>query len=107
MEMRIPTRVQGDRGEMSALHWLSCIGARVWIPLGHSPDADLVAELDGGLTRIQVKTSTFRRNDRFEVMLSTRGGNRSWNARIGPSSCVRRLTSIRSAGGAPELESRT
>jgi len=52
--------------------------------LGHSPDADLVAEMDGRLLRVQVKTSTLRsrrrtRTDRWDVSLATNGGNQSWS----------------------------
>jgi hypothetical protein len=53
-------RVQGDLGEFSAMEWLASRGALVWIPLGHSPDVDLMAELDDRLLRIQVKTSTLK-----------------------------------------------
>ena len=76
-------RVQGDLGELSAMEWLASKGALVWIPLGHSPDVDLMAELDGRLVRIQVKTSTYsvqtpRGDKRWQVSLVTGGGNQSW-----------------------------
>jgi hypothetical protein len=51
----------------------------VWIPFGHSPDCDLLAQRENKLLRIQVKTSTCFRNDRWVVATCTRGGNRSWN----------------------------
>ena len=76
---RIPPRLQGDIGEWSAIGWLIDQGAKVFLPLGHSPDVDLVADFGDRLVRVQVKTSTVRRNGRFEVTLVTRGGNRSWN----------------------------
>jgi PD-(D/E)XK endonuclease len=72
-------RRQGDLGEFSAIEWLGSRGYPVWIPLGHSPDVDLVTEIDGRLLRVQVKTATVFRNGRFEVTLCTRGGNQSWN----------------------------
>jgi len=73
-------RQQGDFGEMSAAYWLASKGAIVLIPLGHSPDYDLVAELDGRLVRIEVKTCTRRTPyGRWAVMLCTRGGNQSWS----------------------------
>lgn len=77
-------RVQGDLGELSAMEWLASKGALVWIPLGHSPDVDLMADFDGRLVRIQVKTSTLRVNtpkgsERWNVSISTRGGNQSWS----------------------------
>lgn len=54
-------------------------GYAVYYPLGHSPDCDLIAERNGALLRVQVKTSTRYRNGRWAVMLCTRGGNQSWN----------------------------
>jgi hypothetical protein len=79
MEGRISPRLQGDIGEWSAIGWLIEHGAKVYLPLGHSPDVDLVADLAGRLVRVQVKTSSVYRNGRFEVTLCTRGGNQSWN----------------------------
>lgn len=77
--MRIPPRLQGDIGELSAMCWLVDQGATVFLPVGHSPDIDLVADFGDELARIQVKTSSVSRKDRYEVTLATRGGNRSWN----------------------------
>lgn len=54
----INRRTQGDLGEFSAMEWFAAQGALVWTPLGHSRDADLIAEFDGKLLRVQVKTST-------------------------------------------------
>jgi hypothetical protein len=74
-------RLQGDIGEAAAIAWLTRAGYGVWVPLGHSPDADLIAQRDDRLLRIQVKTSTAFRNGRYEVSLTTKGGNRSWSGR--------------------------
>ena len=49
-------RRQGDLGEFSALDWLASTGATVFVPVGHSPDVDVVADFDGQLVRVQVKT---------------------------------------------------
>jgi hypothetical protein len=65
----------------------------VLLPVGHSPDYDLVAEANGRLLRIQVKSSTQRActpngHSRSVVALVTRGGNRSWTGiskRLDPS----------------------
>jgi hypothetical protein len=46
-------RRQGDAGELSALQWLISAGASVYLPWGHSPDVDLVADLDGKLVRVR------------------------------------------------------
>ena len=61
------------------MSWLVYEGAQVFVPLGHSPDVDLVADFGDSLARVQVKTSTVLRADRWEVTLATRGGNQSWN----------------------------
>ena len=83
-ERLINRRRQGDLGESSAIEWLTRIGANVLIPFGHSPDYDLVADLDGRLLRIQVKTSTMRadtlhRQERWSLHVATNGGNQSWS----------------------------
>lgn len=83
MERLINRRQQGDLGEASAIEWLTSIGAAVLIPFGHSPHFDLVAEIEGRLLRVQVKTSVFQRrtpggHKRWEVSLTTNGGNQSW-----------------------------
>jgi hypothetical protein len=84
MERRINRRQQGDLGEASAIEWLTRQGAAVSTPLGHSPDYDLIAELDGRLLRVQVKTSTLRHmtpngHARWQVCIRTNGGNQSWS----------------------------
>ncbi len=83
-ERLINRRRQGDLGEASAIEWLTSKGALVFFPLGHSPDVDLIAELDGRLLRVQVKTCTGRirtpdGNQRWAVQLATLGGNQSWS----------------------------
>lgn len=75
-------RLQGDIGEAAAIAWLTRAGFGVWIPLGHSPDADLIAQRDDRLFRVPVKTSTVLRNGRYEISLATKGGNRSWSGRV-------------------------
>ena len=82
-ERLINRRAQGDLGEFSAMEWLACKGALIWVPLGHSPDVDLVAEVEGRLLRVQVKTSTYRLStpdggNRWGVSIATNGGNQSW-----------------------------
>lgn len=61
----------------------------MYLPLGHSPDADLVADLEGRLLRVQVKTSNCFIKGRWSVTLCTRGGNQSW------SGLVKRLDAAR------------
>jgi PD-(D/E)XK endonuclease len=70
---------QGDIGEMSAMSWLAGQGATVFIPVGHSPNCDLIAEFEDRVERVQVKTSISWHKQRYVVALCTRRGNRSWN----------------------------
>jgi hypothetical protein len=50
------------------------------VPVFHSPDWDVIAELNGEVLRVQVKTCVNRpRPDRWGVHIATRGGNQSWN----------------------------
>jgi hypothetical protein len=80
---RLSPRRQGDIGEFSPMEWLWNHGYVVWLPVGHSPDSDVIAEdTDGRLLRVQVKTTTVWSNDRWRVSICTRGGNRSWNGVI-------------------------
>jgi PD-(D/E)XK endonuclease len=72
-------REQGDFGELQAMCWLAAQGARVAIPVGNNRHWDLVAELDGRVLRVQVKSSRCSRGGRWEVSVATRGGNQSWN----------------------------
>jgi PD-(D/E)XK endonuclease len=84
-ETRLINRCQqGDLGEASAIEWFTRQGAVVCVPLGHSPDYDLVAERDGKILRVQVKTSTCRQptpsgHERWSVAIRTNGGNQSWS----------------------------
>jgi PD-(D/E)XK endonuclease len=83
-ERLINRRQQGDLGEASAIEWLTSVGATVSIPFGHSPDYDIVAEVDARLLRVQVKTSTAivrtpSGDGRYAVQIATNGGNRSWS----------------------------
>jgi hypothetical protein len=75
-------RRQRDAGELSAIEWFVSKGAHVYLPLGHSPDADFVAELGGRLLRVQVKTSSCFLKGRWSVTLATRGGNQSWSGQV-------------------------
>jgi Holliday junction resolvase-like predicted endonuclease len=75
-------RRQGDIGEATAIEWLVRNGYGVWLPVGHSPDVDLIAQRGDELIRVQVKTSACRRQRGFRVQLSTRGGNQSWSGTV-------------------------
>jgi hypothetical protein len=62
--------------------WLLSKGASVYRPVFHSPDVDLVAAIADQVLRVEVKTTTQRRENRWEVMLSTHGGNQSWSGLV-------------------------
>jgi hypothetical protein len=79
MEQPWTPRIQGNAGELSAMFWLMSVGAIVGIPLVQHSDYDLLADWGDRVEKVQVKTSTFFRNERWEVALCTRGGNQSWN----------------------------
>jgi hypothetical protein len=79
---RLKPREQGDIGEVSAMEWLASKGAHIYIPVGHSPDVDLIAKLGGQLLRVEVKTSTCRSKGRWCVLIATRGGNQSWSGLV-------------------------
>lgn len=72
-------REQGDKGELSAMYWLVEQGWHVYMPFGHSPDADLIVDRGDDLIRVQVKTSQCIDRGRWNLTLCTRGGNQSWN----------------------------
>src|SRR5438045_3183343 len=76
------TLEQGDLGEVSAIEWLASVGACVFVPVGHSADVDIVAELDGTLIGVQVKTSRYFHKRRWVVAVCTRGGNQSWSGLV-------------------------
>jgi hypothetical protein len=83
-------RRQGDLGELSAMEWLASQGYSIYLPVGHSPDVDLIADDGETILRVQVKTATGYRKGRWEVTLCTRGGNRSWSGlvkRFSPARC--------------------
>jgi PD-(D/E)XK endonuclease len=87
---RLSPRRQGDLGELSAMEWLGSQGYNLWLPVGHSPHSDLIAEDDDErLLRVQVKTSTLMERQRWAVSVCTRGGNRSWNGIVKRFSATR------------------
>ena len=83
MEERFHPRKQGDIGEVEATRWLTRVGAEVFLPFGHSRDADLIAIFDQVPFRVQVKSSGYRKGaDGYSVALCTTGGNRSWTGAV-------------------------
>jgi hypothetical protein len=64
------------------MEWLGRQGYAVYVPIGHSPNCDLVADAGEALYRVQVKTSSWHHNNRWNVTVCTRGGNRSWSGLV-------------------------
>jgi Holliday junction resolvase-like predicted endonuclease len=85
----VDTLTQGDLGEASAIEWLASRGYPVWVPVGRSPDCDLVTRIDGRLSSVQVKTCRRQFNGRFPVMVCTKGGIQSWNGVVKRFSATR------------------
>jgi hypothetical protein len=64
------------------MEWFASKGAGVYLPIGHSPHCDFVAEFGDRLARVQVKTCTCWIKNRWSVTLCTRGGNQSWSGLV-------------------------
>jgi hypothetical protein len=72
------------------MEWFAAKGAGIYFPVGHSPHCDFIAEFDDRLARVQVKSCTCYRLDRWQVTICTRGGNQSWSGLVkyfNPSVC--------------------
>jgi hypothetical protein len=64
------------------MEWFASKGAGVCFPVGHSPDYDFIADFGDRLARVQVKTCTSFRLNRWQVTICTRGGNQSWSGLV-------------------------
>jgi hypothetical protein len=69
--------------------WLGSRGWAVFLPVGHSPDYDLIADDGEALLRVQVKTSTQQGKGRWRIAVCARGGNRSCNGLVKRFSATR------------------
>jgi len=76
------TKKQGDVGLGQAIAWFVSNNYTVSVPLTDSQDYDLLVDKDGKIQRVQVKTTSYKRNDNYSVQLSVKGGNRSGAGRI-------------------------
>jgi len=68
------TSLQGNIGMAIAISHFTMMGCIVSIPLNDIQDYDLVAEIEGVLKKIQVKTTRYTVNGKYKVNLN--GGNR-------------------------------
>jgi hypothetical protein len=74
------SKKQGDAGLGQAIAYFTSQGYDVALPLTDSADWDLIVEIENGLKRVQVKTSsqlTESGVERFEA--SVKGGNQSFS----------------------------
>ena len=76
-------RLQGLFGLTAAIDWFTRNGYFVAIPLNDSQPWDLIVEDAAGVvSRVQVKTTTFRNpRGHYVAMLATAGGNQSFHTR--------------------------
>lgn len=57
------TKRKGNIGEARVLYELVSLGIPVYIPFGDTEKADLIAEINGRLMKIQIKTSSMIRRE--------------------------------------------
>jgi hypothetical protein len=72
------TKKQGDVGLGVAIGYFTEIGWTVCVPLTDSQDYDLVVDDGNHRIRVQIKTTTYKRNPgNYVVSLTVKGGNRT------------------------------
>lgn len=68
--------IQGNIGFGKAIEYFTSQGIPVSIPLNDTQKYDLIADFNGGLQRISIKTSRYTQNGlSFEVALKNSGGS--------------------------------
>lgn len=73
------TKVQGNVGIGAAISYFTKQGYGVSIPLTDSLDYDLLVDIDGEINKIQVKTTSYKDGNIYQINLSVKGGNQSFN----------------------------
>ena len=77
--------LQGNLGLAKAIEYFTSIGVTVSIPLNDTQPYDLVADINGILSKISIKTSrSTRNNNSYNVQLRNTGGGRKSNIRQVP-----------------------
>jgi hypothetical protein len=71
------TKKQGDIGLGSAVQFFTSQGLTVSIPLTDSQEYDLIVDSLDGLDRVQVKHTKYKRNGKYQISLTVKGGNKS------------------------------
>lgn len=75
----VNSKKKGDIGLGAAIAFFVRNFYTVSLPLTDSQDYDLVVDKDDTLSRIQVKTTDYKRKNSFVVQMSVKGGNKSSN----------------------------
>jgi len=77
--------LQGNLGLAKAIEYFTSMGVTVSIPLNDTQPYDLVADIDGTLSKISVKTSRSTQNNiSYNVQLRNTGGGRKNGVRQVP-----------------------
>lgn len=76
------SKKQGDIGLGAAISHFVKNEYTVSIPLTDSQDYDLIVDKDNEVSRVQVKTTGYKKDDIFVVHLSVKGGNRSGKGKV-------------------------
>lgn len=71
------TKKQGDVGLGTAIQFFTCQGLTVSIPLTDSQEYDLIVDSLDGLDRVQVKHTKYKRNGKYQVSFTVKGGNKT------------------------------
>ncbi len=73
------TKEKGDLAASHAIHYFMSNGYEVCLPIGDKRPYDLVVEMSGDLSRVQVKYAGFYTGEqKYKAALRTMGGNQSY-----------------------------
>lgn len=70
--MELTSKQKGNLTELQCITYLYKLGYQCSIPYGENSRYDLIADIDGILIRIQVKTCTFKNNEENVIKFSCR-----------------------------------
>lgn len=77
------SKLQGDLSEQIGIMYFTSKGYVCSKPVSHSSNYDFIVDIDSVLLRVEVKSSSYKRNEKsYVVSLITSGGNRSWNGEV-------------------------
>lgn len=73
----------GNLGEAIAIAELSKMGYAISVPLNNNLPYDLLADKEGAIYKVQVKTSNAQKKTGWDVFIATSGGNTKQHSRKG------------------------